>query len=97
MAVLHIGSLSWFQTAALFVWVLAMKCAAMTTAEMEQWIGAKFVKSMEHCDITVKAAAAANGMDESTFRNCLRAEAYRHLTSMHAVRLGPLFMVHFSA
>lgn len=91
------GSWSVWQSAFLVFWVFALKCAAMDLATLEQKLGDGFLRAMEQAGITVKAAALTCGMDESTFRKALRGESYRHLTLIHAVQLGPLFMVHLSA
>lgn len=97
MVVLHLRSFSWPEAVALFVWVLAMKCAAMDVDPLQALVAEAFVKAMQRAEITPKAAALTIRVDEPTFRKMLSGSAYRHLNFIHAIKLGPIFMAFFSA
>lgn len=92
-----VGSFSIWQAGFLALWMFGMKCAAMDFTPLGKLIGDAVLKAMVDEDITVKAAAATGGMDESTFRKALRGESYRHITLIHMAKLGPKFWVRLSA
>ena len=97
MLVIH-GTVSMLWCDALLaLWLLAVKCAAMSPGDMDRLLGEAVTKSLQRTPITVADAVAKMQIDESQFRRALRGEGYRLLALNHLVKLGPEFMVYLTA
>jgi hypothetical protein len=75
---------------------VALRCAAVSTDDLERDLGQAVLDALDRAQITVKEAAAIMRLDESNLRKQLRGEPSNHISLTRLLRLPYRFWLWLS-